>query len=83
MVASVIGKSRLVYDLTGQATRLAHALQASASIGTINVSEEIHEILDRLYDFQQEPPLDLADGVQHQVWKLESFEVVKHAELPA
>lgn len=58
-VAGVLGKSRLVFDIWGEAVNLASRLEASGAPGEIRVSEPCYWRLRGLYDFDELGSLEL------------------------
>ncbi len=53
VVAGVIGKNRLLYDIWGDTVNIAHRLKSACPSGSILVSQDICDRLYDLYDFEQ------------------------------
>ena len=72
IVAGIVGKSRVVYDIWGDTVKRAHALSQGCPAGSVVISEVVHHRLEDLYSF--EPAAALA-GVG-QAWTLTSAKLV-------
>lgn len=51
IVAGIVGKSRMVYDIWGETVKQAHGLSQGCPPGAIMVSEVVHHRLEDLYTF--------------------------------
>jgi class 3 adenylate cyclase len=71
IVAGIVGKSRVVYDIWGDTVKQAHSLSQACPAGAVVVSEVVHHRLEDLYSFESAPG---AGGVQS--WRLTSAKVV-------
>jgi class 3 adenylate cyclase len=71
IVAGIVGKSRVVYDIWGDTVKQAHTLSQSCPAGAVVVSEVVHHRLEDLYSFES------AHGAGDvQSWRLTSAKVV-------
>jgi class 3 adenylate cyclase len=52
IVAGIVGKNRVVYDIWGETVKQAHSLSQVCSSGAIVVSEVVHHRLEDLYNFE-------------------------------
>ncbi|MCP9931594.1 adenylate/guanylate cyclase domain-containing protein [Cyanobium sp. AMD-g] len=53
IVAGIVGKSRVVYDVWGETVKLAHSLSQACPAGAVYVSEVVHHRLEDLYPFER------------------------------
>jgi class 3 adenylate cyclase len=53
IVAGIVGKSRVVYDIWGETVKLAHTLSQACPAGAVYVSEVVHHRLEDLYPFER------------------------------
>lgn len=53
IVAGIVGKSRVVYDVWGETVKLAHGLSQACPAGAVFVSEVVHHRLEDLYPFER------------------------------
>jgi len=53
VVAGVIGKNKLLYDVWGDTVNIANRLKSACPVGAILVSQNICDRLHDLYDFQR------------------------------
>lgn len=53
IVAGIVGKSRVVYDVWGETVKQAHALSQACPSGGVLVSEVVHHRLEDLYPFER------------------------------
>jgi class 3 adenylate cyclase len=53
IVAGIVGKSRVVYDVWGETVKLAHTLSQACPAGAVYVSEVVHHRLEDLYPFER------------------------------
>lgn len=72
IVAGIVGKSRVVYDIWGETVKRAHGLSQGCPPGAVMVSEVVHHRLEDLYTF--EPSAAKEDGASS--WRLTSAKVV-------
>lgn len=71
IVAGIVGKSRVVYDIWGETVKRAHALSQASPAGAVLVSEVVHHRLEDLYPF--EPNAATGNGQKGlQAWRLTS-----------
>lgn len=52
ILAGIVGKSRVVYDVWGATVKQAHALSQICSTGSVVVSDVVHHRLEDLYKFE-------------------------------
>lgn len=57
LVAAIVGRSRVVYDVWGETLNLATALKNACPAGSILVSQAVHQRLYDLYPFEAAPDL--------------------------
>lgn len=69
IVAGIVGKSRVVYDIWGDTVKQAHALSQTAPTGGVVVSELVHHRLEDLYLFELASSPPGADNVPS-AWRL-------------
>ena len=72
IVAGIVGKSRVVYDIWGDTVKKAHALSQCCPPGAVMVSEVVHHRLEDLFAF--EPAATTADSEKS--WRLTSPRMV-------
>lgn len=72
IVAGIVGKSRVVYDIWGETVKLAHGLSQGCPPGAVLVSEVVHHRLEDLYTFE---PCAAKEGGAAS-WRLTSAKVV-------
>jgi class 3 adenylate cyclase len=71
IVAGIVGKSRVVYDIWGETVKRAHALSQACPAGAVLVSEVVHHRLEDLYQFERNAAA--ANGqTGSQAWRLTS-----------
>lgn len=69
IVAGIVGKSRVVYDIWGETVKTVHALSQVCPAGSVLVSEVVHHRLEDLYQF--ELTTSASNGqAGHQAWRL-------------
>lgn len=74
ILAGIVGKSRVVYDIWGDTVKQAYGLSQRCDSGSVLVSDVVHHRLEDLYQF--ELASDTADGVAgFQFWRLISSTV--------
>lgn len=79
IVAGIVGKSRVVYDIWGDTVKQAHALSQSAPSGGVVVSELVHHRLEDLYLFElasSPPGADKAPSA----WRLSKTSLLQVSE---
>lgn len=84
IVAGIVGKSRVVYDVWGETVKLAHGLSQASRSGAVVVSSVVHHRLEDLFRFE---PIGQAGIDQEQApaedgraWRLISARVAGAAE---
>jgi class 3 adenylate cyclase len=55
IVAGIVGKSKLVYDVWGETVKQSHGLSQSCPAGSVLVSEVVQHRLKDLYHFEPMP----------------------------
>ena len=78
IVAGIVGKSRVVYDIWGDTVKKAHALSQCCPPGAVMVSEVVHHRLEDLFAF--EPAATTADSEKS--WRLTSPRMVPPSGVP-
>lgn len=80
IVAGIVGKSRVVYDIWGETVKRAHALSQACPSGAVLVSEVVHHRLEDLYQFE---PTTAATQAQLplQAWRLTGAAVPAASEV--
>lgn len=72
VVAAIVGRNRVVYDVWGETLNLASALKNACPPGSILVSQTIHQRLYDLYPFEAAP--DLTNNKEPIIaWRLKSI----------
>ncbi|MFZ4639292.1 MAG: adenylate/guanylate cyclase domain-containing protein [Nodosilinea sp.] len=72
VVAAIVGRNRVVYDVWGETLNLASALKNACPPGSILVSQTVHQRLYDLYPFEAAP--DLTDDKEPIIaWRLKSI----------
>jgi class 3 adenylate cyclase len=69
VVAGIVGREKVIYDVWGDTIDLASALRAACPPGAILVSTMVHQRLHDIYPFQ---PMDL---VGLPAWQLKTTEL--------
>lgn len=59
VVAGVIGKSKFVYDIWGDAVNVASRMESHGVVGRIQVSENTYQLLQAKYDFEERGVIDI------------------------
>jgi adenylate cyclase len=59
VVAGVIGKSKFIYDLWGDAVNTASRMESHGIVGKIQVSEATYNLLSEKYDFETRGEIDV------------------------
>lgn len=59
VVAGVIGKSKFIYDLWGDAVNTASRMESHGVVGKIQVSQSTYQLLQGKYDFQARGEIDV------------------------
>ncbi|MFM9089910.1 MAG: adenylate/guanylate cyclase domain-containing protein [Cyanobium sp.] len=73
IVAGIVGKSRVVYDIWGETVKRAYGLSQGCPAGGVMVSEVVHHRLEDLYTFEQAAA---ASPGGDKSWRLTSAKVV-------
>ena len=69
ILAGIVGKSRVAYDIWGETVKQAHGLSQVCPSGSVLVSGVVHHRLEDLYQFERTSPA--ADGpAAPQAWRL-------------
>ncbi len=72
VVAGVIGKSKLLYDVWGDTVNIANRLKSACTPGAIFVSQNICDRLHDLYDFEQVGEIQEPGKEKLVAWQLKS-----------
>jgi class 3 adenylate cyclase/Skp family chaperone for outer membrane proteins len=70
VVGSMVGKSKFVYELWGEAMMTARALHAAPGINVIQVSEAVYKSLQGLYEFERLEDVPLKGKGEIPVWSV-------------
>ncbi len=82
IVAGIVGKSRVVYDIWGDTVKHAHALSQACPCGSVLVSEIVHHRLEDLYPFEASTAADNGqDGFK--AWRLLNASLPVSSEVPS
>jgi class 3 adenylate cyclase len=73
IVAGIVGKSRVVYDIWGETVKRSYGLSQGCPAGAVVVSEVVHHRLEDLYSFEPATGSLSGDG---RAWRLTSAKVV-------
>ena len=66
VVAGVIGKSKFIYDLWGDAVNVASRMESHGVVGRVQVSQSTYELLKDKYDFEDRGMIDIkGKGQKH------------------
>ena len=75
VVAGLVGKERLIYDLWGDTVNIASHIQAQGEWNTIQVSQNVHSRLSELMeDFEPVGDVELAGTRNMAVWATRPYE---------
>lgn len=72
VVAGVIGKNKLLYDVWGDTVNIANRLKSACGPGAILVSQNVCDRLHDLYDFEQVGEIQEPGKEQLVAWQLKS-----------
>ena len=72
LVAGVIGKNKLLYDVWGETVNIANRLKSACPPGAIFVSQDICDRLPELYDFELVGEIQEPGKKQLVAWKIKS-----------
>ncbi|MEG3841782.1 adenylate/guanylate cyclase domain-containing protein [Microcoleus sp. herbarium14] len=72
VVAGVIGKNKLIYDVWGDSVNIANRLKSACPPGSIFVSQDICDRLPELYDFELVGEIQEPGKKQLVAWQLKS-----------
>lgn len=82
IVAGIVGKSRVVYDIWGDTVKQAHALSQACPCGSVLVSDIVHHRLEDLYPFEASTAADNGqDGLK--AWRLLNASLPVSSEVPS
>lgn len=70
VVAGVIGRSRLIYDLWGDTVNTASRLESHGLPGQIQVGESVRRVLDGRFTFEERGEIELKGKGRRSVWLL-------------
>jgi class 3 adenylate cyclase len=80
VVAGIVGRNKVIYDVWGDTINLASALRDHAPPGGILVSEGVHQRLYDLYQFEPVGDLDTNGSGKPPAWRLKSTRLPVDAE---
>ncbi|MBW4484754.1 MAG: HAMP domain-containing protein [Tildeniella torsiva UHER 1998/13D] len=80
VVAGIVGRNKVIYDVWGDTINLASALRDHAPPGGILVSEGVHQRLYDLYQFEPVGDLDANGSGKLPAWRLKSTRLPVDAE---
>lgn len=80
VVAGIVGRNKVIYDVWGDTINLASALRDHAPPGGILVSEGVHQRLYDLYQFEPVGNLDANGSGKLPAWRLKSTRLPVDAE---
>ncbi|WP_404786112.1 adenylate/guanylate cyclase domain-containing protein [Altericista sp. CCNU0014] len=72
VIAGIIGRHRLIYDVWGETVNIASSLREACPAGEILVSEAVYERLKDLYDFEAWIDAEGSGKEKIQAWRLKS-----------
>lgn len=78
IVAGIVGKSRVVYDVWGETVKHAYLLSQASNLGSVLVSDIVHHRLGDLYSFERittVPP----EHAQASAWRLTNTSLARSA----
>jgi class 3 adenylate cyclase len=76
VVAGVIGKNKLLYDVWGDTVNIANRLKSACPAGSIFVSEDICSRLHDLYDFEPVGEIQEPGKEKLMAWQLKSSQMI-------
>jgi len=80
LVAGIVGRNKVIYDVWGDTINLASALKEHCPPGGILVSEAVHQRLYDLYQFEAVGDLDANGSGKLTAWRLKSVRLPVDAE---
>jgi class 3 adenylate cyclase len=81
IVAGIVGKNRVVYDIWGETVKQAHSLSQVCSSGAVVVSDVVHHRLEDLYKFELISPAGAALP-STRGWRLTNVPLISSSEEP-
>lgn len=72
-VAGIVGKNKFIYDVWGDTINIASALKSACPPGSILVSEDVHNHLYDLYEFESTEATVENDKKSLKAWRLRSI----------
>jgi class 3 adenylate cyclase len=75
VVAGVIGKNKLLYDVWGETVNIANRLKSACPPGSIFVSEDIYDRLHDLYDLEFVGEIQESGKEKLVAWKITSYKL--------
>ncbi|WP_233130110.1 adenylate/guanylate cyclase domain-containing protein [Synechococcus sp. 1G10] len=82
IVAGIVGKSRVVYDIWGETVKQAYSLSQACPSGSVLVSEIVHHRLEDLYPFEASTAANNGqDGLT--AWRLLNAPLPVSSEVPS
>ncbi len=70
VVAGIIGRSKLIYDLWGDTVNIAHHLQVKGRSDSIQISDRVHSSLSDVYDFERVPDIEIPGQENLVAWSI-------------
>ena len=70
VVAGIIGRSKLIYDLWGDTVNIAHHLQVKGRSDSIQISDRVHSSLIDVYDFERVPDIEIPGKENLVAWSI-------------
>ncbi|OLP15772.1 adenylate/guanylate cyclase domain-containing protein [Leptolyngbya sp. 'hensonii'] len=74
IVAGLIGRSRVLYDVWGDAVNIASALRETCPAGAILASDKVYNRLHDLYEFEPAGEVDTHGKAKIKAWKLKNVQ---------
>ncbi|MCC3584025.1 MAG: adenylate/guanylate cyclase domain-containing protein [Microcoleus sp. PH2017_29_MFU_D_A] len=75
VVAGVIGKNKLLYDVWGESVNIANRLKSACPPGAIFVSQDIYDRLHDLYDFELVGEIQESGKEKLVAWQITSYKL--------
>ena len=73
VIAGVIGKKRLAYDIWGDTVNKASKLEQGGNIGAINISERMYELIEEFFDCSFCGPVNIKNQVTADLYNVSNI----------
>ncbi|MEM1328589.1 MAG: adenylate/guanylate cyclase domain-containing protein [Bacteroidota bacterium] len=73
VVAGVIGRNRMAFDVWGNAVNIAQQMEQQAEVGTVNVSKTTYEVIKEQFDCTFREDIQLKNGKTTAMYRVNGF----------